>query len=241
MNKNDFKKSPYYLQIREVIYNKIINGEYKTGEKLPSEDKLAEEFGVSRMTVCKALAELVNNEYLTRIQGSGTYVSKIRKEGSQLDIVGFNDSMNKKGFKVNTKVFLKQLEVPSKEIVKKLNIPFTQKVIHLKRLRLVNNEPIVVQDTYLNAKLCEELLEVDFENNALYESIRNICGRNIIRSKDIIEAIAADAETSELLEVKVGFPVLLTQRIAYVDNNVPIELTYSLYRSDQYVLEVEHK
>lgn len=241
MNKNDFKKSPYYLQIREVIYNKIINGEYKTGEKLPSEDKLAEEFGVSRMTVCKALAELVNNEYLTRIQGSGTYVSKIRKEGSQLDIVGFNDSMNKKGFKVNTKVFLKQLEVPSKEIVKRLNIPFTQKVIHLKRLRLVNNEPIVVQDTYLNAKLCEELLEVDFENNALYESIRNICGRNIIRSKDIIEAIAADAETSELLEVKVGFPVLLTQRIAYVDNNVPIELTYSLYRSDQYVLEVEHK
>lgn len=241
MNKNDFKKSPYYLQIREVIYNKIINGEYKTGEKLPSEDKLAEEFGVSRMTVCKALAELVNNEYLTRIQGSGTYVSKIRKEGSQLDIVGFNDSMNKKGFKVNTKVFLKQLEVPSKEIVKKLNIPFTQKVIHLKRLRLVNNEPIVVQDTYLNAKLCEELLEVDFENNALYESIRNICGRNIIRSKDIIEAIAADAETSELLEVKVGFPVLLTQRIAYVDNDVPIELTYSLYRSDQYVLEVEHK
>lgn len=241
MNKNDFKKSPYYLQIREVIYNKIISGEYKTGEKLPSEDKLAEEFGVSRMTVCKALAELVNNEYLTRIQGSGTYVSKIRKEGSHLDIVGFNDSMNKKGFKVNTKVFLKQLEVPSKEIVKKLNIPFTQKVIHLKRLRLVNNEPIVVQDTYLNAKLCEELLEVDFENNALYESIRNICGRNIIRSKDIIEAIAADAETSELLEVKVGFPVLLTQRIAYVDNNVPIELTYSLYRSDQYVLEVEHK
>ena len=87
MNENDFKKSPVYLQIRETIYNKIISGEYKAGEKLPSEDKLAEQFGVSRMTINKALMELVNKEYLTRVQGSGTFVSKMRKEGSTSKIL----------------------------------------------------------------------------------------------------------------------------------------------------------
>lgn len=241
MNKNDFKKSPYYIQIRDVIYNKIISGEYKAGDKLPSEDKLAEYFGVSRMTVCKALTELINNDYLTRFQGKGTFVSKMRKEGPKLDIAGFNDSMVKKGFKINTKVFLNQLENPSKEIAKKLNIPFTQDVLHLKRLRVVNNEPIVLQDTYLNIKLCEELIDIDFEKNALYESIRSICKKNIIRANDIIEAISADSETSKLLDIIVGAPVLLTKRTAYVENDIPIEYTYSLYRSDQYVLEVEYK
>ena len=62
MKASDFKKVPIYLQIRESIYNKIVNGEYRAGDKLPSEDKLAETFGVSRMTVNKALMELVNQE-----------------------------------------------------------------------------------------------------------------------------------------------------------------------------------
>lgn len=81
ISESGFRKTPIYLQIREAIYNKIISGEYKSGEKLPSEDSLAVQYGVSRMTVNKAIMELVNKEYLTRIQGSGTYVSKMRKEG----------------------------------------------------------------------------------------------------------------------------------------------------------------
>lgn len=238
---SNFKAAPYYLQIREVIYNKIIAGEYKAGDKLPAEEKLAEYFGVSRMTVCKALSELISKEYLTRIHGKGTFVSKMRKEGSQRDIVGFSDSMTQKGFKVDTTVLEKHLKTPSKEIARILNIPFTQKVLHLKRLRCVNNVPIVVHDNYLNIKLCEELLEVDFEKNSLYEAIRTICGKNITRTKDRIEAIAADDKASKLLDVKIGFPVLLSQRIAFLDNDIPFELTYSLYRSDQYYLEVEHK
>lgn len=241
MNKNDFTKSPYYVQIRDVIYNKIISGEYKAGDKLPSEDNLAQHFGVSRMTVCKALTMLIDKEYLTRIQGKGTFVSKLRKEGSRLDVAGFNDSMVNKGFTVNTKVFLRGLEIPSKEIVSKLNIPFTQKVLHLKRVRVVNDEPIVVQDTYLNIKLCEELVDIDFEKNPLYESIRNICKKNVVRANDIIEAISAESEISKLLDIKVGVPVLLTKRTAYIENDVPIEFTYSWYRSDQYVLEVEYR
>lgn len=240
MNENEFKKAPFYLQIREAIYNKIINGEYKAGEKLPSEDKLAENFGVSRMTVSKALAELVNKEYLTRVQGSGTFVSKMRKEGTQLDIMGFSGSMTKKGFKVHTQVFIKELEIPSKEIAQKLKIPFTQKVIHLKRLRSVNNEPIVLQDTYLSAQLCMSLMDVDFQIESLYTSLDKVCQQQITGAKDIIEAIAADEETSSILNIKEGFPVLVSQRVAYVNNEVPIELTVSLYRSDQYILEVNY-
>ena len=134
MKASDFKKVPIYLQIRESIYNKIVNGEYRAGDKLPSEDKLAETFGVSRMTVNTALMELVNQEYLVRTQGSGTFVSKVRKEGSKKSVMGFNASMESKGFLVNTNVLIQEMMLPGREISAKLNLPVTQEVLHLKRI-----------------------------------------------------------------------------------------------------------
>lgn len=241
MIESDFKKSPVYLQIREYIYNRIISGEYKAGDKLPSEDKLAEQFGVSRMTVNKALMELVNREYLTRIQGSGTFVSKMRKEGSTSANMSFNDSLTSKGFKVNTKVYDKKLIIPSKEVAELLNIPVTEKVLYLRRLRFVNNEPIVVQEAYLTTAVSSKLINIDFEQYSLYAVLREVCGEEIIRAKDIVEAKAADEEVSQVLCIKSGFPVLKIRRVAFNSMDKPIELSYSIYRSDQYELEVEYK
>ena len=241
LNENDFKKAPVYLQIRESIYNKIISGEYKAGERLPAEDKLAEQYGVSRMTVNKALMELVNREYLTRIQGSGTFVSKMRKEGSSAKGMSFNDSLTQKGFKVQTTVLEKELISPSKEIAEWLRIPITSQILYLKRLRKVHEEPIVVQEAYLTGTVSDTLVGIDFTQQSLYASLDKYCGIKIAKAKDTVEAKAAEGEVCSLLEVEQGFPVLVSQRIAYDMNEVPIELSYSIYRSDQYVLEVEYR
>lgn len=241
MNKGIYEKYPYYLQIREFIYNKIVSGEYKAGEKIPSEEELAEMFGVSRMTVTKALTELVNKEYLIREQGRGTFVSKVRKEGTQLDIIGFNDSMVKKGFNVGNVVFESKLILPPKDIAAKLNIPITQKVLYLKRLREINENPIVLQESYVNVELCPEIIDIDFAKDSLYSVIRKHYEEGITRAKDTIEAISADEETSKLLNTDVGFPILLSKRLAFIKNDIPIEYSNSLYRSDQYVIEIEYK
>lgn len=241
MNESDFKKAPLYLQIREAIYNKIISGEYKAGDKLPAEDKLAEQFGTSRMTVNKALLELVNREYLTRVQGNGTFVSKMRKEGSLSKGLSFNDSMMQKGFKVSTTVMEQKMVLPARSVAELLNIPVTVEVLYLKRLRKVNNEPIVVQEAYLTSRVSQSLMEIDFGENALYASLRKYCQVDIVRAKDTVEAKAADEETSALLKITEGFPVLVTQRLAYDGSDTPVELSYSIYRSDQYMLEVEYK
>ncbi|MDD2980809.1 MAG: GntR family transcriptional regulator [Hespellia sp.] len=240
MNENEFKKAPVYLQIRESIYNKIISGEYKSGDQLPAEDKLAEQYGVSRMTVNKALMELVNREYLTRIQGSGTYVSKMRKEGSRAKGMSFNDSLTKKGFKVKTTVLEKKMIVPSKEVAELLNVPITSQVLYLKRLRKVHEDPIVVQETYLTSKVSDMLFGIDFTQQSLYASLKKYCNSEIVKAKDTVEAKSACGEVCDLLEVNEGFPVLMSQRLAFASNEVPIELSYSIYRSDQYVLEVEY-
>lgn len=238
---DDFKKAPIYLQIREAIYKKIIEGEYKAGERLPAEDKLAEIYGVSRMTVNKALMELVNREYLTRVQGSGTFVSKMRKEGSSAKGMSFNDSLTQKGFKVQTTVLEKQLVSPGKEIAELLRIPVTSQILYLKRLRKVHEEPIVVQEAYLSGNVSETLVGIDFTEQSLYASLEKYCNIKIVRAKDTVEAKAAEGEVCRLLEVEEGFPVLVSQRVAFDANEMPIELSYSIYRSDQYVLEVEYR
>lgn len=240
MKASDLKKVPIYLQIRESIYNKIVNGEYRAGDKLPSEDKLAETFGVSRMTVNKALMELVNQEYLVRTQGSGTFVSKVRKEGSKKSVMGFNASMESKGFLVNTNVLIQEMMLPGREISAKLNLPVTQEVLHLKRIRNVNNEPIVLQESYVFAQGIEKVSTVDLRNQSLYKCLEEMCDEKIVKAHDVIEAIAAKGELCEALQKEEGFPVLSTSRLAYGKSGNPVELTYSLYRSDQYEVELEY-
>jgi len=234
-------KGPFCRQIREVIFNKIVSGELKVGDKLPSEDELARSFGVSRMTVREALNNLLNDGYVSRVQGAGTFVSKLRKEGSNLETVGFMKSMTAKGFTVKSRVLISKEEAPTRHIAEKLDISKTHKVYHIKRVRFINNDPIVIQDTYIRKDLCPGLLDYEFAHQSLYDAIKEICKDEIRNAKDRIEAIQADSETAELLNVPEGFPLLYVQRIGSLGSSKRIELTYSWYRSDQYVLELEYK
>lgn len=240
MQESDFGKVPIYLQIRKNIYDKIISGEYKPGEKLPSEDKLAESFGVSRITINKALAELMNQEYLIREHGRGTFVSKMRKEGTGKKKLGFSQSLTEKGFKVDTTVYEKKKEYPAKETAQLFGIPITQEIVHLKRLRHINQNPIVLQESYVLVDDCEKLLAVDFEKESLYDVMEKKFGTPVTNAKDTIEAVAAAGEVSEALQVEHGFPVLRSKRIARTRDNKVVEMTISMYRGDQYVLEVEY-
>lgn len=231
---------PYYIQIRESILEKIVSGELKVGEKLPSEENLAKYYGVSRMTVNKALSDLVDNGYLTRTPGSGTYISKIRREGSGMTTLSFMDSISKKGFKVVSEVIFKELEVPTKYVAEKLNVFLSQHVYHIKRIRSVNNMPVVFQDSYIRGDLCPGLFEYDLENESLYSTIEKITGNKIEKAKDKIEAIQCNEYMSKILNVDKNFPLLYIERVAFIDDVNPIELTYSWYRSDQYILEIEY-
>ena len=124
--------------------------------------------------------------------------------------------------------------LPGREISAKLNLPVTQEVLHLKRIRNVNNEPIVLQESYVFAQGIEKVSTVDLRNQSLYKCLEEMCDEKIVKAHDVIEAIAAKGELCEALQIEEGFPVLSTSRLAYGKSGNPVELTYSLYRSDQY-------
>ena len=145
------------------------------------------------------------------------------------------------GFKVDTIVLEKKMVTPNKEVAEILNIPITSQVMFLKRLRKVHENPIVVQESYLSSKVSEKLFNVDYNQYSLYDSLKEICKTEIVMAKDTVEAKAATGEVCDWLEAEEGFPVLVARRVAYDVENDPIELSNSIYRSDQYVLEIEYK
>ena len=128
------------------------------------------------MTVNKAILEFVDREYLSRIQGSGTFVSKMRKEGSRSKEMSFNDSLTQKGFKVKTIVLEQKIVTPNREVAEALDIPLNEKVMYFKRLRKVHEEPVVIQEVYLKNNVVEALMNIDFTEQSLYASLKQYCG-----------------------------------------------------------------
>ena len=163
------------------------------------------------------------------------------REGTNTRGMSFRDSLTKKGFKVDTIVLEKKIVTPNKEVAEILNIPITSQVMFLKRLRKVHENPIVVQESYLSSKVSEKLFNVDYNQCSLYDSLKEICKTEIVMAKDTVEAKAATGEVCDWLEAEEGFPVLVARRVAYDVEYDPIELSNSIYRSDQYVLEIEYK
>lgn len=235
-----FEKSPYYLQIREKIFEKIVSGEYKAGDKLPSEDALASAYGVSRITVNKALSELLNQGLLTRSQGHGTFVSKLRKEGKSSDILGLFTSMERKGFRISSQVLEQKMITPPKSVAQEMKVPVSRELFYLKRLRRVNGLPIVLQSTYIALGIAGELLKEDFSTQSLYQTLRSKYDCIITRAVDRVEALIPDGEVCRMLELPAETPALSTRRLSSDQNGVLVECTSSIYRSDQYELEIEY-
>lgn len=233
--------SPLYLQITEYFINKIRAGSFKPGDKLPSEELLAEQLGVSRMTVNKALRDLTINGLVTRIPGSGTFVNPIRYEGNASDFSGFMDYMNERGFTCKSEVIKQALCVPVKHVADILQLNPDDKVYEISRLRYVNNLPIVLQTAYIDAKKIPNLLNSDFTVDSLYHRIYDISGHRIASAVDRIEAIPCPAHLAKKLQVKTNFPLLYITRVGSLDTGEKIDLTYSWYRSDQYILEVKYQ
>lgn len=229
---------PVYWQIKESILKEITSGNLKPGDKILSEPQLKEKYGVSRLTARSAVTELVNEGYLVRKQGYGTYIQKPRIENSQENFKGFKSDMEDKGFTVSSKV-LDSKEISAPEFIQSsMSLNETDRVFKIKRLRFANSEPIVIHESYIPANLCPDLLKNDFSSDSLYSVFASKYNKAILSATEHLEAIAADKEISAYLGIKEGDPILYIQRISFIQEDIPFEYSCSWYRGDRYIFDV---
>lgn len=224
---------PLYYQLKEIILTAIKNGEFKVGDRLPSERELAEYHNISRMTVKKAVDILVDNGYLNRKQGSGTYISDYQESYSISPLLSFSKEMEKKGLSYKSKL-LNFSKIKDKNISKKMNLDPAKELYHIQRLRLIENKPFLLENTYLSAETFIGLEKEELENNSLYKIIKDKYQIRLVNAEAEVEAVIFDSQTSAKMKVKEGMLGLYFEQFSKNDNNKIIEYTSAYYRNDNY-------
>lgn len=236
INKNS--PIPIYYQLAESIQKQIDSGDLQPGESLPSEREYAEKFEISRMTARQALNQLVNNGYLYRIQGKGTFVADKKIEKPLFGITSFTEDMLARGMKPSSELLHFELIPATGYIANQLQIKEHHPVYEIKRIRLADDVPMAIETNYISANLVKGLTE-QIVNHSIYAYMENQLGLRIEQATQTIESSIAEPIEAQSLQIKPGVPVMRIQRTAYLHDGTPAEYVISSYRADRYKFMVQ--
>jgi GntR family transcriptional regulator len=232
--------SPLWTQFRDALRARILQGELAVGTKLPTEAEFGEQFGISRIVVREALADLVRNGLIYKIRGQGAFVSARERDDDFVStVLGFSDEMERKGRTVRTQVLIQELRAPTESEARALELKSGDQVVALKRLRSVDGELRLLVETAVPADLAPGLHRTRLENRSLYDVLRRQYGLRIVRAERWIDAVLADAQSSALLEITGHEPLLRIESVAFGANGRPLEHYSALHRCQSSRLHVQ--
>ena len=231
---------PYYIQLMDILREKVQQAEWVPGDQIPGEQDLCEQYQVSRTVVRQALRELEFEGVISRQKGKGTFISLPKiSEGLVQKLTGFYQDMVERGLKPGSQVLHQNVISSNDKIANFLNIKSGEKVIDIQRLRFINDEPIQLVTTYIPFDVCPSLASVDLSNRSLYEYLEKECGIYLAKGHRYIEAVLANDYEAALLGIERGDPLLLLDSVSFSENGQPIEYYHALHRGDRSRFEVE--
>ena len=224
---------PLYYQLRTILLEKIRAGELKANDRLPAEDELAAQYGISKATVRQAISELAIAGLVRREQGRGTFVAEPKITQGPRELTSFTEEMRRHGLSSESKVLKQQVLKAEADVAERLGLPEAARVFQLKRLRLADGERMGIQTAYIPLELAPGLPGEDFASASLYEILAGY-GLVAAYAQETHFAMSLDARDARLLQVPEGSPGLAAERVTYLSNSRPFELVYSVMRSDRY-------
>jgi GntR family transcriptional regulator len=237
INRNS--KLPFYQQLYEMLYGKIVRGEWKPGDLIPGEQELMEQYRVSRNTARKVLDMLVNNGLIYRQRGKGSFVSHPTIEEAMSRIISFTEDMRQRGFEPGTQVLEARLVPAASAIAEKLEIPPEEELVKIVRLRLADREPMSVEESFLVHRFCRGILQHDYTSAPLRQILSRDYDIHLVRARQSIRAIPATEPLAQQLAVALEAPLLAIERVSFSQADIPIEFLRIYYRGDRYSLAGE--
>ncbi len=224
---------PIYIQIEEILKQRIYLEDYKIGENIPSERELSVQFDVSRMTVRQSITNLVNSGLLYREKGRGTYVANPKLEQPLMGLTSFTEDMRARGMEPSSKVLRFEKIIPPVDVAGDLLLEPGEEVFFVVRIRNADAKPMAIERTYIPVKVYPELDEKKIMGS-LYALIEAKFHQKIGNAIQQMEAAIVAKEDSKCLQINGTAPVLIIKRISYLADGVPFELVRSTYRADRY-------
>jgi len=227
---------PLYYQLYEILRGNILQGKWKPGDMIPPESELIERYKLSRTTARQVLDMLVNEGLIYRERGRGSFVAQPALEQALVRLTSFTDDMRRRGCKAGTRLLSAELIPAPQDIAEELEIKSGDELAHIERLRLADNEPMSVEDSYLVHRYCSGILEGDYESKSLREALDKDFGVRWSHAKQVIRAIPCTDSLAKLLSIQPQAPLLYIERVSYFQQQTPGEFLRIYYRGDRYSL-----
>jgi GntR family transcriptional regulator len=223
---------PLWAQIADTLRKEIAR-EYGAGDVLPPELELEQRFGVSRITIRRAVSELAAEGLVTRQQGRGTFV-----RGTQITqdlglLTSWTASIRKLGFEPQTVQTEIDVIEPDATIRTLLALPPKERVVRVYRVRYASGDPICLMTNYVGIGLLPDLPQQGLLNDSLFETMMQ-AGIRPARAEDTVEAFAASANQASLLHIEPGAPLLQVTRVSWNQSGRPLDVAIVANRADRF-------
>jgi len=224
---------PFYHQVYLDLRASIDDGRWQAGHRIAPERELADQYGVSVITVRRALDELTREQRIERTRGRGTFVLPPRIDRDLDEPLTFTEEMQWRGLDPQTRLIAAR-EEPAVEIVAaNLQIEVGAPTVFFERLRLADGQPLLLERVHLSARRFPGLLATDVERQSLYAVLSARYGTVIGRTRETFEPVLLRKREASLLAMKKRLPALLVQGVAYSIDGLPVEFSRTYVRGDR--------
>lgn len=225
--------TPLYKQVKEHIVTRILAGDWPQGQRLPSENQLTGDLGISRMTAHRALRELTSEGWLTRVQGAGTFVAESKPQSALMEIRDIREEIAERGGAHACEVVLLSREDATAEVAHALEIDAGATVYHSLLVHKEDTQPVQVEDRHVNPAFAPAYLEQDFTRVTAFEYLSQL--GPIESAEHIIEAVLPNETNRRLLRCRAAEPCLLLTRRTW-SNNLVVTRVRLMYAGSRYRL-----
>jgi GntR family transcriptional regulator len=231
LNGND--PQPLYAQVRQLLIDDLRNGDIQPGARLPSERELCERLGVSRVTVRRALSELVTEGVLESSAGRGWFASNGRISEPPNELLSFSNMASARGASTRSRTLRQTVRPSTLDEAEELAIAPGAAIVDIERVRQLDEAAIALDRSRVPLALAPALATADLEAGSLFAVLAD-AGIKPSYAACSVEAIPADERVSELLGLSAGEPVLVVRQRMLDEHDRPVELGRIVYRGDRY-------
>lgn len=230
MANTDFK-TPIYLQLREIIRNKIEDGEYLPGTAIPSENSLAKTFGINRITIRNAVDALANEGILKRVQGKGVFVVGRKNEFSIEEHGGFINDTTKNDSRVVIKELQKSVREAGNKYANKFDIEVEDEIVYIRHLYYIADTEVFIEEFFIPKTI---LPSIDSINTSVFsfKDVLSFYGIKLKKMKQVLRIVKGNSKTRKLLNVPNKVALLLLECDFFNDEGNIIAHSITNARSD---------
>ena len=221
-----------HRQLFTVLRDQITRGVYAPGGLIPREEDLCTNFGVSRITVRRAIADLETEGLLKKRPGLGTFVTDNLPPTREAASLGMVDSLRKVADETTAEVLDLETLLPPPNIAHQLGLPIETRAVHVVRLRRMDGTPVMVTDSWVPEKFGHSITHRELESSALYQILiaQGIAFERVVQE---VTAIAATPLNAQLLNTQTGMPLIQLTRILYDTNRSPVQHLTAIFSPER--------